>query len=199
LSPDAIAINSCVKKYLKNSFDISCVICVIDVNNMTSRKTGIVATRMTIEELDRFQEIVERAKRRNHLADRASVARELMGFPAVPRTVTDEDRLFLVSGEVRPQEITAERLNRRQRELISKLKDILLYGESDDLDENYAVVIAGNIKAMWVCLEQSGAKTKAKLFSKKKKTLPPPPPKKSRTSDVISNDDIIDGDRPPPG
>jgi hypothetical protein len=201
LRADATAGNSGVKKYLKNSCHIRFVMYVIDVNNMTERKTGIVATRMTTEELDRFQEIVERAKRRNHLADRASVARELMGFPAVPRTITDEDRQWFITGKVEPAENKQNSLSAHQKEITAKFKEILLHGCAEDPEKDLALAITANVNALWVCLKQAGTTTaKAKMLQKKQKRLPPPPPreKNQRIIDITSDEDIR-GERPPPG
>src|SRR5262245_1180801 len=93
------------------------------------RKMGAIAVRMSTDELARFAEIVGRARERNSLASGASVARELLGFPAVPRTITDEDREYFVAGRVEPEEIpVAGRLTRKHEKLVAKLKDILLNG-----------------------------------------------------------------------
>jgi hypothetical protein len=167
-------------------------------NTKTKSKSGTVATRMSNDELERFRKLVAQAKRRNHLSDKASVARELMGFDAVPQTVTDEDRQYLVYGRVEPEEVSPGQLTRKHQILIRKVKDILLYGESDNPDENWAVAIRGNINAMWVCLKRGGrpkARTGQKTHAARKR-------KDDRSNQIAQNNEVelpVAGDRAAPG
>jgi transcriptional regulator with XRE-family HTH domain len=119
---------------------------------------------------------------------------KFLGIPLAE--IFDEDRQFFVYGEKPPPR--AGKLSRRQTELIAKLKDILLYGSADNPEDDLALAITANINAMWICLIARPTKTNAKAFSEKKKAaLSPPPPQK--ISDITSSDDIIEGERPPPG
>src|SRR5262245_52453919 len=116
-------------------------------------KSKVIGIRLSIEELKRFEILVERAKKRNTLSDRAAVARELMGFPAVPRTITDEDHQFLISGTERVEVAAPGRLTRKYEGLIQKVKEILLYGHHENPEENLSHGISVNITSIWSTLK----------------------------------------------
>jgi hypothetical protein len=150
----------------------------------TRSKSGVIGVRLSAEELERFELLVEKAKRRNTLSDKAAVARELMGFPAVPQTITDEDRRFLVSGREEVEVVPPGRLSRKQEKLIQKVKEILLYGYDENPEDDLTCGITVNILSIWAALKSR-----------------PPKDKKSKTKTSVSRIDRAssEGESPVPG
>jgi hypothetical protein len=154
-------------------------------------KSEVIGIRLTREEFERFSIIVDKAKARNSLSDRAAVARELIGFPAVPQTVTDEDRQFLISESQRVEVVPPGRLTRKQEGLLQKVKEILLHGHDENPENDLSYVIIANIEALWLVL-----KSRSSSKEKKSKT-------KTKNSSSVSrsnvDSDTKEGDRPSPG
>ena len=158
-------------------------------DDKTEQKSGVIGVRLSREEFERFRVLVDRARKRNTLSDRAAVLRELIGFPAVPRTITDEDRQFLITGTEQIVEVVPPgRLTRRQEALIQKVKEIFLKDPESDL----ATAVSTSINALWIAFNTRG--THSPLQKKKKNKT-----KTKAKSDVTWIGSSPKEEQPPPG
>jgi len=164
-------------------------------DDKSKTKSEVIGIRLTREEFKRFTIIVERAKSRNSLSDRAAVARELIGFPSVPQTVTDEDRQFLITGTTDVEVVTPGRLTPKQEGLLRKVKELLIHGHDENPESNLSAAVSSSVNALWIALKSRATTTRPKDKEKKSKKNP------SSSHDRVDyeDEDGSRGDRPPPG